>query len=107
MAARRTGVVEVRVHSRWYKVIASLEHDALLITVDENNFDCAGITGVHSSNGMNNGISTNSFGAAADINSNMSGKYMRFLSSDGCAFKVSTAISTVVKVRSSIQVQHT
>lgn len=88
MAARRTGVVEVRVHSRWYKVIASLEHDALLITVDENNFDCVGITGVHSSNGMNNGISTNSFGAAAaaDINSNMSGV------DDSCQLKEITSI---------------
>lgn len=70
MAARRTGVLEVRVHSRWYKVIASLEHDALVITVDENNFESS--AGANGSNGTKNGISASRFGS--DINSNISGK---------------------------------
>lgn len=62
MAARRTGVLEIRVHSRWYKVIASLEYDALVITVDENNFGCA----------TTNGSSSPNYGS--DINSNIAGE---------------------------------
>ena len=37
--ARKVGVVELRVRSKWYKLIASLEEDALVVSIDENNFD--------------------------------------------------------------------